>query len=163
MGSQDLLEGFGLGLAELRESRGSMSHGTVMLTQLRAGIGIDGRRGVSVVGETGSQQRQARLGIGLLTDPWLVACDERLGAFTCECHDGFVTVRALEIRECGDCEIVIVHVEGVTPRVGEGEDARRTSPTACGSWAERAVVVRLHDALRDQGVQVPADDRRAVP
>lgn len=84
MGSQDLLEGLGFGLAELRESCGSMSHGTVMLAQLRAGIGIDGGRGVPIVGQSLGEQCEACFHISQFTGSWLVACDESLGAFTCE-------------------------------------------------------------------------------
>ncbi len=78
MGAQQLLEGLGLGLAELGEARGSVPHGTVMLTQLRAGIRVDRGGGVAVLGETRCQQREPSADILRIRQGCLMARDERL-------------------------------------------------------------------------------------
>ena len=48
MGAEQFLEGLGFSLAELREAHGGMSHGAVMLAQLRACFSVHRCRGIAI-------------------------------------------------------------------------------------------------------------------
>ena len=97
MGSQQLLEGLGLGLAQLGEACGGMPHGAMMLAQLRSGLGIDRGRGVTVLHETVGQEHEARFRIVCARQRSAMAFDEHLGALARKSEDGPLAVGALDV------------------------------------------------------------------
>jgi len=162
MGSEQLLEGLGLGLAELREEHGGMPHGAVVLAQLRAGLGLDRCGGVTIVGEPLGQQRQAHLGVRDMRQRRPVTVDERLGALTSELQDRLLAVRAIDERERGHSKVVVVDIEGMAARIRQREHPSGTPATAHRRGAERPLIVSADETLGDESVQMPPDDGRGV-
>ncbi|MFM1966503.1 MAG: hypothetical protein RL134_2228 [Actinomycetota bacterium] len=78
MGAQQLLEGLGLGLAQLREAHGSMPHGAVVLAELRPCVGVDGGRGVAILGKTRREERETAADIACIRQIGLMPGDKRL-------------------------------------------------------------------------------------
>lgn len=162
MGPEQLFEGLGLGLAQLREEHGRMSHGAVVLAQLRARIRLDGRCGVTIAGEPIGEQRQTHLGVRNVRERRAVPLDEHLGALASKLQDRLLAVRAIDVRQRGDGKVVVINIEGVTARICEGEHSRRTAATAHRRRAERPLVVGTDETLGDKRVQVSAHDGRGV-
>jgi hypothetical protein len=162
MGPEQLFEGLGLGLAQLREEHGRMSHGAVVLAQLRARIRLDGRCGVTIAGEPIGEQRQTHLGVRNVRERRAVPLDEHLGALASKLQDRLLAVRAIDVRQRGDGKVVVINIEGVTARICEREHSRRTAATAHRRRAERPLVVGTDETLGDKRVQVSAHDGRGV-
>ncbi len=162
MGPKQLLERLGLGLAELWETHRRMTYGAVMLAQLRPGIRAQGRRGVSLGGKSIRKRGQATRIVRLARHAIAVTSDQSLGPLASERAHGLVAVRSIEIVESGDREVVVIDVEGMASRVGEGEDTGRTSASACRRGTERTLVVGLYEALGCQAVEMPTDHGRTV-
>ena len=163
MGPQKMLEGLGLGLAQLGEACGGVPHGAVMLAQLRTGLGFDRRRRVAVTRESIGQEHQARLRVANVLQCHAMTFDERVGALAGERENGLLAVRALDEVQRGDSEVVVIDVEGVAAGVRQGEHPRGTPTTAHGRGAERPLVIGLHESLGHEGIEVAAHDCRGVP
>ena len=163
MGSQQLLEGLGLGLAQLREARGGVAHRAVMLAQLRTGIGIHRCRGVSVLSEAGCEECKSRACVGSRCDGRRVTCHEGARTLASECQDSGLTIGAVEVGQCRHSQVVVVDVEGMTSRVGEREDTRRATAATDRGRTEGTPLTRPDEALGSQGLKVPPDHRRGQP
>ena len=162
MGSQELLEGLGLGLAQLGETCGGVPHGAVMLAQLRTCLGLHGGRRIAVLCESVGQQHETRLGVTNVDQACTMAIDERVCALPGERQDGLLAVRAIDVVQRRDGEIVVIDVECVAARIGEREHPRGSASPAHGRGPERTLVVGLDETLRHERIEMAPDDRRSV-
>lgn len=162
MGSQKVLEGLGLGLAQLGEACGGVPHGAVMLAQLRSSLGLDRGRRIAVLHETVGQEHETRLGVVHVREGCAMALNEHLRALASKREDGLLAECALDVIQRRDSEIVVVDVEGMTARVGQREHPRRSATATHGRRPERSLIIRLDEPLRYESVKVAAYDRRGV-
>ena len=88
--------------------------------------------------------------------------DERLRTRPREVEHGLLAERMLDVGKRRHREVVVVDVETVTPGVRERKDAGRTTASADGSRTEGPLIIRLHEALGNECVEVAAHHRRAV-
>lgn len=163
MGPQELLEGLGLGLAELGEARGGVTHRAVVLAQLRPGVGLERRRCITVRSEAGREEREPCTHILGAFDDGCVLSDEGPRATTCEVEHRLLAVRLMDVVESGHRQVVVVDVERVAARIREGEDPCRATAPADRGRPEGALLIGLDHPFGDERIEVPAHDRRAVP
>lgn len=163
MGPEQFLKGLGFGLAELGEASGGVSDGAVMLAQLRTGICLHRRRGVTVIGESRCQDCQACPGIGYPRERRGVSRDQLARPLASEIEHRIAAVGGLQIRECGHGEIVIVQVKGMAAGISERENSGRSSAATGRRGPERTLFICLDDPLPDECIEVASHDGGAVP
>lgn len=163
MGAEQFLECLGFGLAELREAHRRVADRAVMLTQLRACIRGERRCRVPLGSQCIGKETQPSRLVVRRDHSRTVTRDELTGPLACELSDGLLAEGSFDVLEGGHCEVVVVHVEGVTPRVSEREDPCGPAAPACGLRAEGTLLVGLNESLGHQRIEVAAHHRRAVP
>lgn len=163
MCAEELLEGLGLRIAQLREAHRCMPHRAVVLAELRAGIGSRRRRRISIRGKPGGQHGEpvGPLLSGVNRVP--VACDELAGAFASELANSLLPQGALDESQGRDRQVVVVDIERMAARVGQREHPSGPPATADRCGPEGALLIRLHESFRDEGVQVTAHHGGTVP
>ena len=163
MGAEQLFERLGLGLAELREAHRGVADRAVMLTQLRAGIRGQCRRRVPLASQCIGEETESLRLVVRRHHSCTVTRDKLTGSLACELTDGLLADGALDVLEGRHGEVVVVHVEGVASRVGQGEHPCGPAATACRLRAEGTLLVGLNESLCHQRIEVAAHHRRAVP
>jgi hypothetical protein len=154
--SEDVADGLGLGLAQLRELVGDVGDRAVLLAQL-LGSAVDQRQrphggGVALGREhPGERFGRGQVGVGR-RHRVVVALDER-DAAPGELHDRVVPAGLGQVAERLDREVVVLLVEVLAAGLGDREDLGRSAPTP---RRRRTWLTGLQGAVRHEVVEVPA-------
>ncbi|GAA3094724.1 hypothetical protein GCM10020001_008250 [Nonomuraea salmonea] len=153
-GAEQLRERLRLGLAQLRELRGRVSHRAVVLAELvAAGLGLGGRGGVPLRRQSLRQHLHA-LVRGHRPHGRLQPLEQARHLLAGEVGHGFLSHAPGQESQRAPCQVVIGVLESTAPRIGDREQLGRPSAPALTARADHA---RLDHPLGHQGVEVTPD------
>ena len=159
--AEQLGEGAGLGLAQLRELRGHMGDRAVVLAQLHAPVpaaaDLADLRGVAPGGQHVRQGGDPGLRLPRPDDLRRGGAEQVVDALGGETVDGLLARVRGEEAQRGDGEVVVAVPEPGPAGVGEQVVPGRAAPAA---RAAPGCVAQLGLSRLDQRVQMPADRRR---
>lgn len=91
-----------------------------------------------------------------------MARDQRLGSHAREVQHSLLAVRLIDVVERRHCQVVVVDVECVAPRIREREDACGTAPATHRDGPEGPLLIGPDEALGHEAVEMPTHHRGAV-
>lgn len=156
VGTQNLREGTGLGLAQFGELGGHVRDRAVMLADLdslRVAHGL-GRGRVAVLGQGLRHRRGAGGDRHAGVDIWLQFRSKPGRTMLGECHDGLLAAGLTQVAQRGVRKIVVGMRKRGTARVGERIGTGRTAAAAVRS---RSRLAFDEQSIGNQRIEVPAD------